>query len=431
MRPFVIQAKAILGLNLRRNAPCLSSTVSRFLNSPWFVQDPHKKYEGPTNQRRQFASMYTNGQKHELNEKQGESRVIDLRSDTVTKPTKEMRAAMAAAEVGDDVYGDDPTVNALQTKAAELTEKEAALFVTSGTMGNLAAVMAHCTGRGEEILVGDLAHIILWEQGGVAQLAGVHSRQVHTSHDGTLDLVDVKNKVRSRNDPHEPISRLICVEQTHNGTGGRVLSLDYLQKVKELAMEHDLKVHMDGARLFNAATALGVPMADITKHVDSVTFCLSKGLGAPVGSIVAGDKDFISRCKRHRKVLGGGMRQAGVLAAAGIYALDNIAPKLHQDHANAQILAKGIHGMKDLGLEIDLKSVETNMVYFSVNHHRVSAFELVRHMLRVTDKGPVETRVPVIMLNAGKNRIRLVVHHQVTEVDIHTTLQKMRLILTP
>jgi len=202
---------------------------------------------------------------------------------------------MAAAEVGDDVYGDDPTVNALQTKAAELTGEDAALFVTSGTMGNLVSVMAHCPGRGEEILVGDMAHIILWEQGGVAQLAGVHPRQVRTNPDGTLDLLDIESKVRSQGDAHLPVSRLICIEQTHNGTGGRVLSLEYLQKVKELATKHGLKVYMDGARLFNAATALGVPVAQITQHVDSVTFCLSKALGAPVGSIVAGKKDFISR----------------------------------------------------------------------------------------------------------------------------------------
>ncbi|CAH3170038.1 unnamed protein product, partial [Porites evermanni] len=284
---------------------------------------------------RYLASLYTSG--GVFDDKKMEGRVIDLRSDTVTVPTEEMRAAMAAAEVGDDVYGDDPTVNALQAKAAELTGKEAALFVTSGTMGNLVSVMAHCSGRGDELFVGDIAHITIWEQGGVAQIAGVHPRQVHTNPDGTLDLLEIESKVRSREDAHQPISRLICVEQTHNGTGGRVLSLEYLQRVKELAVKLGLRVHMDGARLFNAATALGVPVGQVTQHVDSVTFCLSKALGAPVGSIVAGDKEFISsRCWRHRKVLGGGMRQAGVLAAAGIHALDHIAPKLHEDHANAQ-----------------------------------------------------------------------------------------------
>ncbi|KAL9956746.1 hypothetical protein ACROYT_G038273 [Oculina patagonica] len=373
--------------------------------------------------------MYTSGVQ-DFDEKRSGVRVIDLRSDTVTKPSKEMRQAMAAAEVGDDVYGDDPTVNALQVKAAELTGKDAALFVPSGTMGNLVSVMAHCPGRGDEILVGDLAHIIIWEQGGVAQLAGVHTRQVRTNIDGTLDLLEIENKVRSHGDAHLPTSRLICIEQTHNGTGGRVLPLEYLRKVKELATKHGLKVHMDGARLFNAATALGVPVAQVTQHVDSITFCLSKGLGAPVGSIIAGEKDFIFRCWRHRKVLGGGMRQAGVLAAAGTYALDNIAPKLQLDHENAQIMAKGIHDMKDLGLDVDLKSVETNLVYFNVNHPTVSANELVKRMLDVTDSEPLETRVAVRILTVGKNRIRLVLHHQVSEDDVHETLKKIKYILT-
>lgn len=187
---------------------------------------------------------------------------------------------------------------------------------------------------------------------------------------------------------------------------------------------------MDGARLFNAATTLGVPVAQLTKHVDSVTFCLSKGLGAPVGSVITGDKDFISRCLRHRKVLGGGMRQAGVLAAAGIYALDNIAPKLNIDHANAQILAKGIHDMKDLGLDVDLNSVETNMVYFSVNHPTISPEELSKRMLRVTDNEPIETRTAVLILTARKRSLRAVLHHQVSEDDVHRTLQKLKYILT-
>ncbi|XP_078346124.1 uncharacterized protein LOC144631551 isoform X2 [Oculina patagonica] len=342
--------------------------------------------------------MYASGVQ-DFDEQRSGVRVIDLRSDTVTKPSKEMRQAMAAAEVGDDVFGEDPTMN----------------------------VMAHCPSRGDEILVGDSAHMVIREQGGVAQVAGVHTRQVRTNIDGTLDLLDIENKVHSNGEAHLPTSRLICIEQTHRG---RVLPLEYVRKVKELATKHGLKVHMDGARLFNAATALGVPVAQVTQNVDSVTFCLSKGLGAPVGSIIAGEKDFIFRCWRHRKVLGGGMRQAGVLAAAGIYALDNIAPKLQLDHANAQIMAKGIHDMKDLGLDVDLKSVETNIVYFNVNHPTVSANELVKRMLDVTDSEPLETRVAVRILTAGKDRIRLVLHHQVSEDDVHKTLKKIKYILT-
>ncbi|XP_074639763.1 uncharacterized protein LOC141897975 isoform X2 [Acropora palmata] len=406
----------------------MSSSTTRAFRSLRPMKDPDGEEKGIANQVRHFSSMYISGVFDRM-QKDG-LRVIDLRSDTVTKPTKGMRDAMAVAAVGDDVYGDDPTVNALQIKAAELTGKEAALFVASGTMGNLISVMAHCRGRGEEILVGDQSHIIIWEQGGVAQVAGVHPRQVHTNCDGTLDLADIANKVRSPCDAHQPVSCLICVEQTHNATGGRVLSLDYLQKLRKLATELGLKVHMDGARIFNAATALGVPVAHITQHVDSISFCLSKGLGAPVGSVVAGEEDFIARCLRHRKVLGGGMRQAGVLAAAGIYALDHIAPKLHQDHTNAQILAQGIQEMKNLGIEIDMETIDTNMVYFKVNNNKVSANDLVKSMFTVSDTDSMEKQVAVKMLTLGKNRIRLVLHHQVTEADIQNTLQKMRMILT-
>lgn len=406
----------------------MSSSTTRAFRSLRPMKDRDGEEKGIANQVRHFSSMYISGL---FDRMQNDGlRVIDLRSDTVTKPTREMRDAMTVAAVGDDVYGDDPTVNALQIKAAKLTGKEAALFVTSGTMGTLISVMAHCRGRGEEILVGDQSHIIIWEQGGVAQVAGVHPRQVHTNCDGTLDLADIANKVRSPCDAHQPVSRLICVEQTHNATGGRVLSLDYLQKVRKLATELGLKVHMDGARIFNAATALGVPVAHITQHVDSISFCLSKGLGAPVGSVVAGEEDFIARCLRHRKVLGGGMRQAGVLAAAGIYALDHIAPKLHQDHTNAQILAQGIQEMKNLGIEIDMETIDTNMVYFKVNNNKVSANDLVKSMFTVSDTDPMEKQVAVKMLTLGKNRIRLVLHHQVTEADIQNTLQKMRMILT-
>ncbi|MEZ4683833.1 MAG: low-specificity L-threonine aldolase [Caldilineaceae bacterium] len=245
--------------------------------------------------------------------------ILDLRSDTVTKPTAAMRQAMAEAEVGDDVYGEDPTINRLEAMTAEMLGKEAALYVASGTMGNLTAVLAHCN-RGDEIILGDRCHIFRSEQGGAAALGGVHPMAIRNQADGTLDLAEVEANIRGDNE-HYPVTKLICVENTHNFCGGRVLSLDYMDAIGDLAHQHGLKLHVDGARLWNAAVALGVAPARLLKHADTASVCLSKGLAAPVGSLVAGDKAFIARARRMRKVAGGGMRQAGILAAAGIVAI--------------------------------------------------------------------------------------------------------------
>ena len=249
---------------------------------------------------------------------------IDLRSDTVTKPTPAMREAMAQAEVGDDVYGEDPTVNRLQAMAAELLGQEAGLFVPSGTMGNLAALLSHC-GRGDEFILGDKAHTFLYEAGGAAALGGLHPHTIPNQADGRLRLEDIRAAIRG-DDPHLPPTRLVTLENTHNRCGGAVLTAAYTRSVCELAREHGLRVHLDGARIFNAAAALDVDVADLTAPVDSVTFCLSKGLCAPVGSVLCGSKEFIDRALRMRKQLGGGMRQVGVLAAAGIVALEQIRP---------------------------------------------------------------------------------------------------------
>ena len=287
---------------------------------------------------------------------------IDLRSDTVTTPTPVMREAMYAADVGDDVYGEDPTVNRLQALAAEKTGKEGGLFVPSGTMGNLAAVLTHC-GRGDEVILGDLAHTFLLEAGGISAVGGVHSHQVHNWADGTLALDDIRAAIRP-DDAHFPATRLICLENTHNRCGGVALSVEYTRQVGDLARQNNLGVHLDGARLFNAAVALGVSAADLAGPADSVTFCLSKALCAPVGSVLCGSGEFIRRAHRIRKQLGGGMRQAGVLAAAGIVALETMVERLAEDHARAKTLASRLQVLN--GLILDPGSPYTNMIFVSL-----------------------------------------------------------------
>lgn len=287
---------------------------------------------------------------------------IDLRSDTVTKPTPEMWEAMANAEVGDDVYDEDPTVNRLQGMAADMLGKEAALLVPSGTMGNLAALLAHC-GRGDEVICGDLAHTFLYEAGGMAALGGIQPRPIRNQPNGTLDLDDIRGAIRA-DDPHFPITRLITLENTHNRCGGAAITPEYCADVRELADEYGLILHLDGARMFNAAAALGVSPAEVVAPFDSATFCLSKGLSAPVGSVIVGSAAFIRKAHRARKILGGGMRQAGVFAAAGIVALEQMVERLGEDHARARILAARISQLP--GILLDLGLPESNMVYFSL-----------------------------------------------------------------
>ena len=322
---------------------------------------------------------------------------IDLRSDTVTKPTPEMRAAMAKAEVGDDVYGDDPTVNRLQEIAAEMTGHEAGLFVASGTMGNLVAVLAHCQ-RGDEVILGKDAHTYRYEAGGISVLGGVHSCQLPNQSDGSIALDDIEGAIRA-DDPHQPITRLIALENTHNRCGGTVQSVEYTRQVAEFAHARGLKVHLDGARVFNAAAALGVNVSELTAPVDSVTFCLSKGLSAPVGSVLCGDREFIKRAHRMRKMLGGGMRQAGVLAAAGIVALEKMAPRLGEDHARARTLAEGLSEKR--GLVLDAGTPATNMVFMNLAETiPISAAEVAEKM---KERG-------VLVGVSGARRFRLVTH---------------------
>lgn len=338
-------------------------------------------------------------------------RTVELRSDTMTRPTPAMRKAMAEAEVGDDVFGEDPTVNRLEMLAAERLGKEAALFVSSGTMANLVSQMSHC-GRGDEMLLGSLAHSFYYEQGGSAAVASIHPRTVPNQPDGKLALDELEAAIRADN-IHFPRTRLIALENTHNLCGGAPLESAYIRDVAAIARRHGIRLHIDGARLFNAAVALGVPARQLVADADSVSFCLSKGLAAPVGSVVCGSREFIQTARRARKVLGGGMRQAGVLAAAGIVALNEMIDRLAEDHANARRLAEGLAGIS--GLELDPGRYATNIVYFDVIQQGLIAAELVA---RLQQKG-------VRMLAAGPRTLRAVTHYEVTAPDIEYALSVM------
>lgn len=337
-------------------------------------------------------------------------KIIDLRSDTVTRPTPAMRRAMAEAEVGDDVYGEDPTINRLQELAARMLGKEAGLFVASGTMGNLAAILAHCN-RGDEAILGDKAHTFLFEAGGISALGGVHSCQLPNQPDGTLDIGAIRAAIREEDD-HHPITRLISLENTHNRCGGVALSVEYTRQVKALADEFGLVLHLDGARLFNAAAALGVSARELAEPADSVTVCLSKGLCAPVGSVLCGSEAFIYRARRIRKQLGGGMRQAGVLAAAGIVALETMVDRLSEDHARARRLAQGLSRIP--GLRLDEGTPHTNMVYLSLDEAvPLSAEQVVE---RLAERG---VKVGAV----GPRQFRLVTHYWIDDEAVDCAVE--------
>ena len=334
---------------------------------------------------------------------------IDLRSDTVTKPTPEMREAMAEAEVGDDVYMDDPTVNKLQEKAAEMLGKEDSLFVPSGTMGNLLALLVHCQ-RGDEVMVGDKSHIYLNEAGGMSALGGIHPRPLMNQADGTLLLDDIRASIQTE-DVHHTITRLICLENTQNVCGGVVLPVEYIQAVGRIARENNLSLHIDGARIFNAAAALNVSVKEVVAPADSVMFCLSKGLVAPVGSMLVGTKKFINRARHLRKMLGGGMRQVGVLAAAGIISLEKMSTRLGQDHARAKSLFEGLKQVQGLKLDV---SPSSNMVYFDLlDEVNLSVDQIVDEMKK---RG-------VLVDWAGPRRFRLVTHYWVNDAGVDKTLK--------
>ncbi len=329
---------------------------------------------------------------------------IELRSDTMTQPTTAMRRAMAAAEVGDDVFGEDPTMNALEERVAALFQTEAALFISSGTQGNLCALLTHCRPR-QEVVASAGCHVTEWEVGGWASLAGVTMRTVEAPR-GIL-TADLIHAAVNPPDIHMTGSHLVWVENTHNGGGGACVSPAAMREIAAAASAHGMRVHVDGARIFNAAAALGVSVADLAADADSVQFCLSKSLGAPVGSMLVGPREFIAEARRVRKMLGGGMRQAGVLAAAALTALEEIPPKLSRDHANARLLAELLSDTP--GLRIDPTEVETNIVFWDVEPRLGSAEEFAA---RLAERG-----VRVVGFT-GTPRCRAVTHHQVSAEEV-------------
>ncbi len=340
---------------------------------------------------------------------------IDLRSDTVTLPTQAMREAIFHTDLGDDVFAEDPTTNQLEKISAEIIGKEAAMLVASGTMGNLVCILAHCR-RGEEVILGNQSHSFLYEAGGMSVLGGIHPHTVVNQPDGTILLEDIETAIRGEN-VHFPRTRLVCLENTHNHCNGSPLTAKYTEDVAALANRRGLKVHLDGARIFNAAVALDVDVKELTRPVDSVSFCLSKGLSAPVGSVICGSGDFISEARRIRKVLGGGMRQCGIIAAAGITALEQMVERLKEDHENARRLAEGISRIASLS--IDLDNIHTNIVYFDLESERLTAESLVE---RLADRA-------VKILNLGLARLRAVTHYGITDDDIDLALEALREIM--
>ncbi len=331
---------------------------------------------------------------------------LDLRSDTVTQPPLEMRRAMLEAELGDDVYRDDPTVLALEEKAAAMLGKQAGLLVTSGTQGNLVALLSQA-GRGDQVLIGDKSHIYKYEAGAASVLGGLFLHPLINQDNGTLDPDDIVESVSPRDDHFAP-TRLLAIENTHNVAGGVPVNAAQTRIMADAARSKGLKVHLDGARLFNAALCLGQRVTDLADPVDSLSFCLSKGLSCPVGSVVVGDADFIEEARRWRKMLGGGMRQAGVIAAAGIYALDHMVERLAEDHENARLLAYGLAEVQ--GIVLDPESVRTNIIFFtaSANKNRELAEEL-------------QTRG--ILIDGEKKLIRMVTHYGVGREDIDHVLE--------
>ena len=332
---------------------------------------------------------------------------IDLRSDTVTHPTQAMREAMATAELGDDGWGDDPTVNRLQEMAAAMLGKEEAVFVPSGTMGNLASVLAHCQ-RGDEIIVGDQSHLYVYEYGSASALGGVAFRQVHDADDGTLDPDAVESAIRP-DSPRYPSTTLVCLENTHNRCSGAVLTPAYTDAIADIAHRSGAALHLDGARIFNAAVYLGVPARELVRSVDSVTFCFSKGLSCPVGSIICGSSDFIQRARRARNSLGGGMRQVGILAAAAIVSLETMIDRLADDHANARRLAEGLSNVP--GIIMDPSQIQTNIVIFEL------ADDDAPHFLgRLEELG-------VLASHPYGAKVRMVTHYGITPQDVDEALK--------
>jgi threonine aldolase len=336
---------------------------------------------------------------------------IDLRSDTVTVPTQKMRKAMMDAPVGDDVYGEDPTINQLEQLAAKMAGKEAALFVTSGTQGNQVAVLSH-TQRGDEVILEERSHIFFYETSGLSTIAGVQERTINGIN-GQMPVPDIVAAIRD-DDIHCPRTALICLENTHGDSGGRILPLSYMKEVYQVSRQYQIPIHLDGARLFNAAIGLGVDPKEMTQYTDTVQFCLSKGLSAPMGSILAGPKKFIERARKWRKMLGGGTRQAGIVGAAGIVALEEMVDRLKEDHIHAKALAEGLARID--GIDIDAEGVETNIIMFSIDKLGMDAEEFIKQL----------NKFDVLANPSGPFRIRFVTHRGITPDDIDMTVETVK-----
>ena len=342
--------------------------------------------------------------------------MIDLRSDTVTLPPTAMKDYMMQSSLGDDVYGEDPSINLLQEKTADLFKKEDALFVSSGTMANLISVLTHCD-RGDEILLGDKSHIFYYEAGGVSAFGGIHSHQLKNKDDGTIDINEIKNNIRKEGDDHFPKTKLLCLENTHNYCYGSPIKQNYFKEVNELLNAKNIKLHIDGARIFNASIALKTSVADLTNNADSISCCLSKGLSAPVGSLIVGKRDFILKAKKIRKALGGGMRQAGIIASAGLYSFNNMIDRLEEDHEIAQILANKLYEIENLNIELDM--VKTNIIFINLNNTKLSDKEFLLQLNQNNIKIDYK----------GNRKFRLVTHYGFQKTEIDTVVSTIANIL--
>ena len=342
--------------------------------------------------------------------------MIDLRSDTVTLPSTKMMQHLAKSSFGDDVYMEDPCVNALEKNVAKLFGKEKALFVTSGTMANLVSVLTHCQ-RGEEILLGDKSHIFKYEVGGISSFGGIHSHQIKNNDDGTIDIDMIKNNIRNESDIHFPKTQLLCLENTHNLCFGAPLNNSYTESVKNLLNENNIKLHIDGARIFNASIALKTSLKELGKFADSISCCLSKGLGAPAGSLIVANEKFIDRARKLRKALGGGMRQVGVLASCGQFAIDNMIERLQTDHDNAQSLATELSLINQI--DIDLNKIHTNLIFFHLNTSKITDEKFIKELLNYEIKIDYK----------GNHRFRMVTHCNFDESNISKIIKTIKKIL--
>ena len=346
------------------------------------------------------------------------NKMIDLRSDTVTMPTEKMYDAIVQAKLGDDVFQEDPTVNELESKAAEIMGKSAGLLVPSGTMGNLVSILVHCE-RGSEILLGDKSHTFYYEAGGISAFGGIHSRQLKNEKNGKIKISNIESSIRVDN-VHFPRTSAITLENTHNLCNGSPLEANYINDVVEIAHANDMKVHIDGARIFNAAVSLEVDVKFLVENVDSVTFCLSKGLSSPIGSVICGDVDFINKARKMRKALGGGMRQAGIIAATGIISLNNMINQIKKDHDHIKMLVEGLKNIE--GLLVDDENIKSNILYFTIKKNQRRGDKLFDQTGNKKNY-PFEINIEnICFLETSPDRFRLVTHHGITMNDIKKTL---------